>query len=136
MGHYELYPIWEVQKVRHSHPMLALAGHTEERRVLIQKYRWVETDNFGAIAYSYAERAWGASWRYQTREAAEWAAKEHCAGYSPTILAWGYRCWLALATGDDIEAGWGRSREIAEQMARRRAGHSKLETSFYTAEGV
>jgi serine/threonine-protein kinase len=79
-------------------------------------------DNFGAISYSSVTGAYGLSYDYRSRNAAERRAIRECEGYAGSgdcrILVWFRNACGALAQGDGgVGTGWGANVSIAQQYA-------------------
>ena len=77
-------------------------------------------DNYGAIAYSPSTKAYGWSYDYPSRGAAENEALSGCRRQADdcTVPLWFRNACGALAIGSDgYGTGWGTDRGIAEQQA-------------------
>jgi hypothetical protein len=76
-------------------------------------------DNYGAIAYSKNTGAWGTSYNFSTRSAAESHALRRCGRGDCRIIVWFKNACGALAVGDNGAFGWGwaGSRATAEAIA-------------------
>jgi hypothetical protein len=80
----------------------------------------VAADNFGAIAYSPSTGAYGWSYDYPSRSAAENVALANCRKRAGdcVIPIWFRNACGALAVGSNgYGSGWGTSRSIAERFA-------------------
>jgi len=68
-----------------------------------------EGPSYGAIAYGRKSRAWGSSYRWDSREKAESVALQNCQqnGDDCEVIVWFYDQCGAVAAGDADDAYWG-----------------------------
>ena len=94
-------------------------------------------DKFGAIAYSESTRRYGYACGYDTREAAEQAARDACKADDAAVVVWAQNACCALALDLDGDAyGWAWAENAEDAKAKALANCLKHTAHAYVAVSI